>query len=155
MRTALIWLGAAIALTLLNLAIFNKEQVIREGEVVYLKLAPVDPRSLMQGDYMVLNYAITNEVDRKQLDPFGGLLILRLDDDGVARFSRFPDGTPLAVDERLISYKNRRGAHFGIENFFFQEGKGEDYANAEYAKIKLTANGSAILVDLVNQPADL
>ncbi len=152
MRTALIWLGAAVALSLLNLAIFSKEQVIRDGEVVYLKLAPVDPRSLMQGDYMVLNYEISQNLDRKRLDTFSGALILQLDDNRVAHFARYPDDTPLTTDERLIRYRNRRGAHFGIEHFFFQEGKGELYADAQYAKIKLAANGNAILVDLVKAP---
>ncbi|XOT97907.1 GDYXXLXY domain-containing protein, partial [Alcaligenes pakistanensis] len=29
------------------------------GQTVLLELAPVDPRSLMQGDYMSLNFALS------------------------------------------------------------------------------------------------
>jgi uncharacterized membrane-anchored protein len=32
-----------------------KETILAEGELLLFELAPVDPRSLIQGDYMVLN----------------------------------------------------------------------------------------------------
>ena len=41
-----------------NYGIFQKEEIKANGETVLLELAPVDPRSLMQGDYMRLRYAI-------------------------------------------------------------------------------------------------
>lgn len=50
----------ALALTLVNIDIFNKEKILSEGRLVLLKLAPVDPRSLMQGDYMNLRFEIEN-----------------------------------------------------------------------------------------------
>ena len=52
----LLTIGVAVA------GIVGKERVISRGDVVYLRLAPVDPRSLMQGDYMALNFAIGMEV---------------------------------------------------------------------------------------------
>ncbi len=54
----------AVILAVMNTAIWQKEQILAEGETVYLKLAPVDPRSLMQGDYMRLRYAIDNQLPR-------------------------------------------------------------------------------------------
>ena len=39
-----------------NWSVYQKEQTLKEGQLVLLQLAPVDPRSLMQGDYMRLNY---------------------------------------------------------------------------------------------------
>ena len=41
-----------------NYKVQQFEDVLATGKPVVLKIAPVDPRSLMQGDYMVLNYAI-------------------------------------------------------------------------------------------------
>ena len=38
----------------LNWSIYQKEQTLRDGQLVLFELAPVDPRSLMQGDYMSL-----------------------------------------------------------------------------------------------------
>ena len=47
-----------IILALVNWSIAEKEKHLAEGKVVYLKLAPVDPRSLMQGDYMALRFRL-------------------------------------------------------------------------------------------------
>ncbi|MGL5293385.1 MAG: GDYXXLXY domain-containing protein, partial [Aeromonas sp.] len=46
--------GLAI-LVAINIAVWHHERALSQGEVVLLELAPVDPRSLMQGDYMRLN----------------------------------------------------------------------------------------------------
>lgn len=52
------WQQAGIAASLVtalgvaNGAIWQKEQLISTGRPIFLELAPVDPRSLMQGDYM-------------------------------------------------------------------------------------------------------
>jgi uncharacterized membrane-anchored protein len=152
MQRTLIWLGALLALGLLNFAIFQKERTLAEGKSVYLKLAPVDPRSLIQGDYMVLRYEIANQLSDEQLAPVTGRIVLQIDAEGIGRFTRLDDGTALAPDEHYLTYKNRRGARFGIESFFFQEGKGDKYADAEYSHIHLSPGGTAILVDLVEAP---
>ena len=44
-----------LVLAVVNGAILKKQAVVESGERVVLKLAPVDPRSLMQGDYMILS----------------------------------------------------------------------------------------------------
>ena len=40
----------------MNWSIAAKERLLVSGSTVYLELALVDPRSLMRGDYMALNY---------------------------------------------------------------------------------------------------
>jgi uncharacterized membrane-anchored protein len=137
---------------LLNLAIWQKENTLANGETIYLELAPVDPRSLMQGDYMRLNYALPREISPTQLSALGGRFIIDIDARGVASFVRMDHGEALTDSERYLSYKNRYGAKFGIEHFFFQEGKAQDYAQAKYAKVRLSPNGSAMLLDLVQSP---
>lgn len=152
MKILLIWLGALLALGLLNLAIYQKETTLAGGETIYLRLAPVDPRSLMQGDYMILNYVIARELRDLEIEKVAGSVVVGLDEQGIATLIRLDDGTPLSEKERYLAYKNRRGAKFGIESFFFQEGKGDAYAAAQYAEIRLSSNGSAILLDLVETP---
>lgn len=51
---------ASLLLTLVvaNGAIWQKEALISHGRPVFIALAPVDPRSLMQGDYMALNFEL-------------------------------------------------------------------------------------------------
>jgi uncharacterized membrane-anchored protein len=149
--SAAIWFGALLALGILNFAIWQKEDTLANGETIYLKLAPVDPRSLMQGDYMRLNYALTRELSRQELSALSGRFIVAIDARGLGSFVRLDNGEPLADSERYLAYKNRYGAKFGIEQFFFQEGKGDEYAQAEYAKIRLSPNGNAMLLDLVKK----
>ena len=50
----------------LNLGILSKESLKANGETILLELAPRDPRSLLQGDYMALNYRLHNELNRKK-----------------------------------------------------------------------------------------
>lgn len=51
-----------LALMGINGRILSYETLLKEGQVVRFVLAPVDPRSIMQGDYMVLDYAIARDV---------------------------------------------------------------------------------------------
>ena len=60
MRRAFMWLviaGLALVLGLANYDIWQKQQVVNNGQQILLRLRPVDPRSLMQGDFMQLRYA--------------------------------------------------------------------------------------------------
>jgi hypothetical protein len=50
--------SAVLTLLVANFAIWQKEQIIAQGKPVFVRLAPVDPRSLMQGDYMALDFAM-------------------------------------------------------------------------------------------------
>lgn len=50
-----------------NYKVQQFEDVLATGKPIVLKIAPVDPRSLMQGDYMVLNYAILSEFQQSQV----------------------------------------------------------------------------------------
>ncbi len=61
-KTTIIIVATLVAILLLFVkAVWSKESTLKDGKLVLLELAPVDPRSLMQGDYMSLNYAITQE----------------------------------------------------------------------------------------------
>lgn len=44
--------------------IIKNESVLNDGEIVLLRLRPVDPRSIMQGDYMALRFSLGDEVRR-------------------------------------------------------------------------------------------
>ncbi len=60
MKGPLAWLviaGLALVLGVTNYETWRKQQVVENGRQVLLQLRPVDPRSLMQGDFMRLRYA--------------------------------------------------------------------------------------------------
>ena len=59
-----IWAGLALVLVTINTSILTKERLLRDGTVLRLALAPVDPRSLMQGDYMALSFALARDALR-------------------------------------------------------------------------------------------
>jgi uncharacterized membrane-anchored protein len=138
----------ALVLVIVNVQIARKEILIRDGRTVLLPLAPVDPRSLMQGDYMILNYQVTNDLFRAHSHE-DGHVVLRLDEQGVGAFVRLHDGRPLAKGEQLLRYRIRGyRARLGAEAFFFQEGHGKHYERAAFGELRVTPAGDSVLVGL-------
>ncbi|WP_409254002.1 GDYXXLXY domain-containing protein [Bacillus sp. SCS-153A] len=138
---------------------FTNESLIRDGETVKLELAPIDPRSLMQGDYVRLSYKITDQPTLRDTGLPGEKIRLVLYPDGEVysykgyykqrgKWNReyIKSETDILIngviggDGRVI---------FGIESFFVEEGTGVETENtAEYAIVKISANGNALLVGL-------
>lgn len=156
LRYIVLWLVLLLILGMTNWSIFQKEQLLANGQVVLLRLAPVDPRSLIQGDYMALRYAIVRDVDLSDW-PDRGMLVIKLDPNNVATFQRLHHpAQSLASDERLLEYHKRargfdwRGESLfiGAESFFFQEGHAEYYDDAEYGELRVTKSGQSVLVGL-------
>lgn len=128
-------------------AVRDNERILAEGRVVLVHLAPVDPRSLMQGDYMALRYAIDNEILRG--DGEGRYAHLAVDAEGRASLAglgdRLPDD-PALVAMKLRSRDGRETV--GPNAFFFQEGRGEDFSGAQWGEFRVDASGKALLTHL-------
>ncbi|MFM5049351.1 GDYXXLXY domain-containing protein [Aeromonas veronii] len=151
-QLALLLSGLAI-LAGINATVWRYEHAMSSGEVVLLRLAPVDPRSLMQGDYMRLNYEIARELTsrnaRATQNKGSDTLVIRLDAHQVA--SLVADGKPdrLASDERLLQvHQSERQWQIGPDAYFFEEGTGEQYEAARYGEFRLQADGKTLLVGL-------
>jgi len=142
-----LWSTLLLILLVANAIIYSRERLLAAGTVMYLELAPVDPRSLIQGDYMALRYRITRDIDNAH-GAERGRAVIRLDDRDVAHFVRLYDGR-LKDDERLLHYETRpTGVMIGAESYFFEEGHGGDYENARYAELRVNENGDVTLVAL-------
>jgi len=162
MQTNLVlkWLTAGtilVALILVNLSIFQKEQVLEKGTVVIMELAPVDPRSLMQGDYMALDYALARKVYRQywhegQTRPdSAGTLVVELDELHHARQARLSQGEVLKPQEVLMKYHLAdRALQIGTPSYFFQEGHAERFENARYGEFRVGSDGTALLTYLLD-----
>jgi len=152
MRSALIFGGLALVLAVPGAMVAGKERLIAAGEPVLLRLAPRDPRSLMQGDYMVLDYEIVRGLGDVEPWPRDGALVVRLDDRGVASFVRRYEGGQLGDRERLLKYR-RRGwrLRLGAEEFFFQEGEAARFSKARYSELRVAASGDSVLVGLCDE----
>ena len=147
---ALIAIGAAIILFALDFSIVGKERIKRDGEVIFLDLAPIDPRSLVQGDYMALRFKTARDAFPSNSDARDdGRLVLALDSRGVATYVRHDDGAPLSAGEVTIRYRVRHGApKFATNGYFFEEGRAQDFAKARYGEFRVAADGEAILTGL-------
>ena len=150
MKRVLVAGGLLLALTLPNVAIWQKERTVASGTPMLLELAPVDPRSLMQGDYMRLDYAIARSIDDRKGWPRDGLLVVSLDSTGVARFVRRHDKyVPLGTGERLLRYRLRDNrVRVGSNAFHFQEGRADRFARARFGELRVDAQGTSVLVGL-------
>jgi uncharacterized membrane-anchored protein len=157
-----IWLG--VVLLLINVGIYRKEHHLASGQTVCLRLAPVDPRSLMQGDYMALDFALARKIENalkrddnrsaKPLPNRSGTVILRLEANCTTSFVSLDTGRPLRAGEIRMAYRVRNHrVSFSTDAFFFKEGTGNLYANARYGVFKLNDRHQPLLYALKN--ADL
>lgn len=151
MRKTLVLLAGVLVLGVANYSIYSREKLLTEGTVVYLKTAPIDPRSLMQGDYMALRFEIGNAL-RAQLaktTPADGHVVVALDERRVGSFARVDDGALLAANEVRMRYRLRGDqVKFATNAFFFQEGDANLYAKAAYGEFRVDAAGESILTAL-------
>ena len=148
-RSIILWFVALLVLVTVNVMIVQKERLIAQGTSIFLELAPVDPRSLIQGDYMQLRYALTDDVETTD---FGkrGTVVIQLDEQRIATFVRLHDPQqPLGANEQLLMYHQQDGTlYFGPDAFFFQEGHALYYASATYAELRVNDTGESVLIGL-------
>jgi uncharacterized membrane-anchored protein len=163
-RSTIALTSCVLSLLVVNLVIAQKERLLAHGRVVYLELAPVDPRSLMQGDYMALRFKVANDaepslsrVDRNRqifrtagnLATADGHMIVAVDERSVGRFVRLDDGGPLGAGEVRLRFRVREGLlRFATNGFFFQEGTAPLYESARYGEFRVSDNGDLMLTSL-------
>lgn len=150
--------GLLLVLVAAGWSVLENERILTGGQVVRLALAPVDPRSLMQGDYMALNYAVQDRL--RDSRPFAdGFVVVQVDARGVGTFVRTqPQAVPLSPGEVALRYRVRHdsrrsirnGLRFATNAFFFEEGSGPRYAQAKYGEFRVGANGEPRLVALLD-----
>jgi uncharacterized membrane-anchored protein len=165
MRSAIALIACVAILALVDFSIAGKERQLGRGKVVCLELAPVDPRSLMQGDYMALRFKIAIDARpamprsgssgirsfpaQRDLATADGRIVVALDESSVATYRRLDDGTPLAPSEVLLRYRVREGEiKFATNAFFFQEGTADRYAGARYGEFRVAPDGELLLTGL-------
>lgn len=152
MNRPLVALGLALILAVVGWQIAAKERTLADGTLVLLELAPVDPRSLMQGDYMILRYALSRDMLRSEWGgdpPDDGAVVIRLDEHGVAHGVRVDDGALLEPGLMRLRYRVRRGrVRLGAESYFFEEGTAAIYEAARYGGLRVAPDGDSVLVGL-------
>jgi len=145
-------ISALAVLAVANIGIWQKEQLIAHGQPVFVELAPVDPRSLMQGDFMALNFRVPGEVLAKADALLSGerpRVVARRDSRGVVSLLRLDEGLPLGADELRFELTPKDGRWILVSDaWFFKEGEAERWARAKYGEFRVDASGRALLVGL-------
>lgn len=149
-------LGAlGLALGSVELDVRGKEQVLAAGDKLFVALAPRDPRSLLQGDYMALNFALPREIFATL--PAGQrevLVVARRDARGIATVVRHAvagRAETLAADELLLPLKWMNGGWTLVSDaFHFPEGLGAPFAGARFGEFRTLPDGQALLVGLAD-----
>ena len=165
MQKYIVSLGLIVILLLLNFTIYKKEMHIKNGESIFLKLAPVDPRSLMQGDYMALRFDIAGSIYtalpksdgyprgwRQNVDANDGLVIVALDERNIASYVALYGNQKLTSSQRLLQYRIRADeVKFATNAFFFKEGTGGHYEKAKFGEFKVNKKHELLLVAMYDQ----
>ena len=158
-RAALIALGTLGALALVRHDVAVKQAVIAHGEKIYVSLAPADPRSLMQGDYMALRFDLpanlAGELAVRDTHPGAPAprVVVRLDARGVAQPLRAArPGETLAADERLLPALRKNGRWTLVTDaYYFPEGQGQPFQQARYGEFRVLPDGRALLAGLADE----
>lgn len=146
--------GVAV-LAVVNVAIWQKEDLLAHGRPVFIELAPVDPRSLMEGDYMALNYRLGDTL-RGQLDNLDTLerpeVVAEVDAHGVARLDRLVDAaTTFGPTTLRVQLTPKNGRWVLVSDaWFFKEGDGERWQAARYGEFRVMPDGRALLVGMAD-----
>lgn len=144
MKKKLIILGAVLALQcswILATAVVQ-ERGLSQGSVVLLETRPVDPRDLLRGDYVVLEYAV-NSIPRDKFSspvatnlPTGQPVWVQLEQEGefhqVAQASTEPidseENRPVLRGTASYSWRatgtNTIRVEYGLERYYVAEGTG-------------------------------
>lgn len=139
-----------LILTVSALTIWRFEQTLASGQAVILELAPVDPRSIMQGDYMALAFAVDSALpdDAAQYR----YAWLSMSEQGVASLHSLNNQLPQQDGMVGLLLRQRDGmVSVGPNGFFFAEGSAAIYEAARYGLFKVDRSGKALLTGLLDK----
>lgn len=153
-----------LILALVNWLIIGKERHLATGRIVYLALAPVDPRSLMQGDYMALRFQLADQISRtfdqrvnnrgrvETVPTVDDYVVISLDNRNIGTFKDIDTTRQLAENELLLHYRIRDGkVRLATNAFFFQEGHAHFYETARYGQFRVDGKGELLLAAMYDK----
>lgn len=151
-RRIIIALNFIILMSFFSYSVYKQEGIKKSDSKLILELAPVDPRSLLQGDYMVLRYEIVDSLYTWELEEeiyfSKGFVLLEKDEKGVSRFA----GVSEDWEKGSIEFRRDMDGKYsiGADSYFFEEGTGKLYQNARYAEFYLYDEGKIRIKGLLD-----
>ena len=149
-RMTILFFGV-VAAQVIGLVLFAGalQVALTQGREVTLQTAPVDPRSLLQGDYAILDYEIARLPERMRDEPEGSVVYITLQECGEVwcadRYSPWELEPPDVFIRGRVADRSR--LDFGIGTFFVPEGTGHIVERAGDVKVvvSLSASGNAVI----------
>lgn len=137
-------------------AVQGYEQTLAQGQIVLVELAPVDPRSMMQGDYMALAFGIDRELAEalsaraERGESWPRYVYLALDAAGRGSFEGVGDAAPAPGPGSVaLRIRARHGLpSVGPNAYFFQEGTAVRLEAARWGEFRVADDGRALLTHL-------
>ncbi|MGP4770477.1 GDYXXLXY domain-containing protein [Acinetobacter sp. PFS20] len=140
----------------------KNEWHLHHSKSIFIELRPVDPRSILQGDYMALAYELNLQslkaLARSESEALDQVIFnhpsvpAKVILDSQNRVVRtILDNNNSFVGQSLIlkNPENRLQALYpASRSFLFAEGLAQCYQKAKYAEFKVNTKGEAILFDL-------
>ncbi|MFK4784949.1 GDYXXLXY domain-containing protein [Fusobacterium sp. MFO224] len=141
MKKILVLLNISLLIVYFGYSI-NIEKSNLKKDSFYLELLPVDPRSLIQGDYMKLSYKIVNDSYKDIYNLKEGYIKISIDNKNIGHYMNVETLlSPLSNNEKLIYFNQLyNGLDIGINSYLFQEGKGYLFQKAKYAEVIISKN---------------
>ena len=155
------WAIVAAQLVFLIGFIGVREVALRTGTEVVLQTVPVDPRSLLQGDYAILDYEIARLPD--WMDGFSAgrtVYVVLQEERDVWTSSTYTEERSRVAGEVFIKGRIDRIGHadFGIGTYFVPEGTGRIIEGAQDVKVVVSVDedGNAVIKDVLvdSEPFD-
>ena len=148
------WAIVAAQLAFLIGFIGVREVALRTGAEVVLQTVPVDPRSLLQGDYAILDYEIARLPD--WMDGFSEgrtVYVVLQEERDVWTSSSYTEERSRVAGEVFIKGRIDRIGHadFGIGTYFVPEGTGRIVERAQDVKVVVSVDGdgNAVIKDVL------
>ncbi len=156
-----------------------QNRLLRESpDTMFLELAPVDPLSLFQGQYMTVEFAIErvrHELDADLNSPgtTAWFAVVVLDGNRVGKVSEVLEGNPSPQERRVLARKyegrdilflnvdlkrvegNKGSIVMKQKEFLFQESQQHKYARARYGYFRVSYDGRFSLEDLAGESYEL
>ncbi len=133
----------AAQIAVLGIMIARQEMLLANGTKIVLKCRPIDPRSMFSGDYVILNYEIS-QIDQNILKKSGITDIGHLEKKEIfVALKKSPDGRyygaeavseninslrklyPVIIKGRVESADSALHIRYGVESYFVPQNEGK------------------------------
>ena len=140
--------------------VFVQERALAGGAIVLLETRPVDPRDLLRGDYVILNYKISDVAldlfspPRTNAVPAGGTVYVALEPQGNFHEAVLASTVPITPSAGQVVLKGSSRAwwrgtaapsvhvEYGLERYYVREGTGNPRGKIT-VKAAVPASGQA------------